>query len=299
MKKIILNPICLALLFFVMGCGNAPRNNATDLLNDSIASKDEMVDDELIGQLITVVPNPLQLSELLQQSGVVYNSDLLVPSSNVSKYNTNLKKALNLGTYGSDLVHMNIYERTISTLTYLKNVNDLANDLKVGQFFNLETLNRLSENKKNVDSILFITNSSFDRMTHYLIDEKRSNIAVLIAYGTWIENLYLATSIDAVEKKQKIYDRVGEQKVVLDNIIILLGAFKNDPDFAELLKDSENLKKEFDKVIITYNYVEPTMKKVDGKMVIIDNSTSTINIDETIFKSIGNVIASIRNKIIN
>lgn len=299
MKKKIFYAISLGvLLTSFMGC-DPPKNNAIDLLNDSIAKKNEMVDDELIGQLITVVPNPLQLSELLQESGIVYNSELLVPASNINKYNSNLKKALNLGTYGTDLVHMNIYERTVSTVTYLKNVNDLANELKIGQFFNLETLNRLSENKKNVDSILFITNSSFDRMTHYLIDEKRSNIAVLVAYGTWIESLYLATNIDAIEKKQNIYNRVGEQKVVLDNILILLQAFKNDPDFADLLKDSEILKKEFDKVIITYNYVEPTMKEVDGKMVIIDNSTSTINIDETIFKSIGNEISKIRNKITN
>ncbi|PKP17893.1 MAG: hypothetical protein CVU05_14675 [Bacteroidetes bacterium HGW-Bacteroidetes-21] len=299
MKKQIFNLFCFILLLFSVSCDNSSKSNATDLLNDSIAEKNEKVDDELIGQLITVVPNPLQLSELLQKSGVVYNSDLLVPSSNISKFNTNLKKAINLGTYGSDLVHMNIYERTVSTLTYLKNVNDLANDLKIGQFINFETLNRLSENKKNIDSILYITNSSFDKMTHYLVDEKRSNIAVLIAYGTWIENLYLATNIDAIDNIQMIYNRVGEQKVVLDNILILLGAFKEEPKFAELLQDAELLKIEFDKVKVTYNYVEPTMTEIDGKMVIVDNSTSSISIDEPIFKGIGKVVAMIRNKITN
>lgn len=298
MRNLLLFVFTVSLFSFFVSC-ESNENKPIDLANDTLAEKDMRVDDELIGQLITVVPNPLQLSELLQKSGVVYNSDLLVPTNNVDKYTTNFKKALNLGAYGTDLIHMNIYGQSISTLSYLKNVKDLANDLKIGQFFDMETLNRLSENKKNADSILFITNTSFDRMTNYLIEQKRSNIGVLIAYGTWIENLYLATNIDAVEQKENIVTRIGEQKVVLDNILILLDAFKNHQDFAEINADAMLLKTEFDKVIISYNYVEPTMKEVDGKMVIIDNSTSTVEIDETIFKSIGSVVANIRNKMIN
>ena len=298
MKNLFLSLFTICCITLTIGCGPA-ENNANDLLNDTIAQKDSTVDDELIGQLITIVPNPLQLSELLQKSGVVYNSDLLVPSANVDKFTTNYKKALNLGTYGSDLVHMNIYGQTVSTLTYLKNIKDLANDLKIGQFFKIDILNRLSENRKNVDSILYITNSSFDLMTNYLIEQKRSNIAVLIAFGTWIENLYLATNIYAVEEKQKIWDRVGEQKIVLDNIIILLSAFKNDPNFSALIEKTNKLKTEFDKVLITFDYKEPTIKEVDGKMVVIDNSTSSIVIDEAIFNSIGKVIAEIRNEIVS
>lgn len=298
MKKLFNYMGCAVMVIALFSCnGNKPE--ATDLMNDSVANRDTKISDDMVKQLISAVPNPVQLSSLLQKSGVVYNANLLNPTSNIDKYNTNFKKALNLGIYGTDLVHMDIYERTVSTVLYLKNLKDLANDLKLGQYFDYETLNRLSENKKNIDSILYITNSGFDKMANFLISEKRSNISVLISYGTWIESLYLATNIETILNKKEVYQRVGEQKVVLDNIIILLQAYKSEPNFKEINDDADALKKEFDKVTIKYSYSEPTMKEVDGRLVIIDNSTSEITIDDVVFKSISSAVSKIRNKLIS
>jgi hypothetical protein len=298
-KNTILWSLVGAFFMIITSCNNDTRHEASDLLSDSLLVNAVRLDDKMVGEMISSIPNPVEMSALLQKSGVVYSQELLNPANNINKYNTNFKRALNLGVYGTDLVYMNIYDRTISTLSYLSNVRALANDLRVGQFFDHETLNRLSESSRNIDSVLFITNSGFDNMSRYLIDQGRSNIAVLMSYGTWIESLYIATNVKIVPpNKENIYMRIGDQKKVLDNMYLLLYTFRQDPNFAELLEDLALLRKEFDNVTISYIYAQPTMKEVDGMIVVVDNSRSEVNIDESIVQGISKQVARIRARII-
>lgn len=292
--------ISIILILFIFGCNNrTSENGGEDIPIDSLIPKEAEISEDMIRGVISSVPNPVTMSTLLEKSGVVYSSDLLNPVENIDKYTTNYKKAMNLGTYGTDLVHMNIYDRTVSTVLYLKNIKDLANDLGLSQFFDYETLNRLSENTQNIDSILLITSTGFDRMTNFLLEQKRGSIAILLSYGIWIESLHLATNADKVSNREAVYERIGEQKEVMDNIIILLSAYQHQPEFKELVKNAEMLKKEFDKVTITYHYKPPTKKVVDGMLVIVDNSTSEININEEIVNGIAEAVKSIRNKMIH
>ncbi len=292
--------ISIILILFIFGCNNrTSENGGEDIPIDSLIPKEAEISEDMIQGVISSVPNPVTMSTLLEKSGVVYSSDLLNPVENIDKYTTNYKKAMNLGTYGTDLVHMNIYDRTVSTVLYLKNIKDIANDLGLSQFFDYETLNRLSENTQNIDSILLITSSGFDRMTNFLLEQKRGSIAILLSYGIWIESLHLATNADKVSNREAVYERIGEQKEVMDNIIILLSAYQHQPEFKELVKNAEMLKKEFDKVNISYHYKPPTKKVVDGMLVIVDNSTSEININEEIVNGIAEAVKSIRNKMIH
>ncbi|MFO8066827.1 MAG: hypothetical protein R6U11_04515 [Bacteroidales bacterium] len=297
------SPLFIVLLaiagLFIASCQFDGKEEPIDLLTDTDLEMDKQLTDAMIGEMITSIPNPVEMSSLLQKSGVVYSHELLNPVSNISSYNTNFQKAVNLGIYGTDLVYMNIYDRTVATLQYLRNVKDLANDLRVGQFFDYETLNRLSESSRNIDSVLFITNSGFDRMSRYLITQNRSNIAVLISYGTWIESLYIATNVQTIPpNKDIIYRRIGEQKIVLDNMILLLNNYSKDPNFVELFEDALKLKMIFDKVTISYHYSEPTIKEVDGEVVIMDNSRSEVNINQEIIDDISEQVTHIRDNMI-
>ncbi len=300
-KKIIPSLLIIAgvISFVFVACAPERREEATDLLSDKMIADDMEMSDQAVGEMITSVPNPVEMSVLLQRSNVVYSQELLNPTSNISNYNTNFERAINLGVYGTDLVYMNIYDRTVATLSYLRNVRNLAEDLRIGQFFDYETLNRLSESSRNVDSVLYITNRGFDSMTQYLINQGRSSIAVLIAYGTWIESIHIATNVKTMPpNKDLIHQRIGEQKIVLDNILLLMSNYRDDPRFDELFLDLLDLKKEFDKVTIQYIYAEPEVKEVNGARVVIDNSSSEVFITEEIIEGIAQQVEYIRNKIV-
>ncbi len=302
MKKIqhILFFLPLLLVFLISGCNQGQKQEATDLLSDTLVEAAVRLDDSMVGEMISSIPNPVEMSSLLQKSGIVYTQELLNPVSNINNYNTNFKKALNLGVYGTDLVYMNIYDRTIATLKYLGNVRDLASDLRVAQFFDYQTLNRLSESSRNIDSVLFITNSGFDNMSDYLIKQDRSNISVLISYGTWIQSMYIASNVQTVPPKSSvIHQRIGEQKMVLDNMLLLLYTYRQDPNFQDLINDLMVLKKEFENVKISYVYAEPTMQEVDGMIVVVDNSRSEVVISDETLANISRIVKEIRDKIIS
>lgn len=291
--------LALALMQLNVGCKQGPKQEATDLLHDIHDPEGLRMSEAMVKEIISSIPNPVEMAFALQKNNVVYSQQLLNPSGNIDNYNTNFQRALNLGVYGTDLIYMNIYDRTVATLRYLTNIRELAADLRLEQFFDFNTLNRLSESSKNVDSVLFITNSGFDKMTRYLIDQDRSSIAVLISAGTWIESLYIASHAPTTpENKELINKRIGEQKKVLDNLILLMNAYEQNQGFDELLLDLRNLKNDFDQVTISYIYAEPSVKEQDGLLVVVDNSRSVVDISDETVKKIAEAVAKIRNRII-
>lgn len=284
----------------MISCSGGTKKEATDLAKDSLIINDSaVVSEEEVLMLISAIPNPVEMSSLLHKSGVVFSSELLNPTANISNYNTNFKKALNMGIYGADLVHMNIYDKTISTLIYLKNIQDLASDLKVEQFFNYSTLKRLSQNNGNTDSVLLITSTGFDKMNHFLQEGKRTNISVLIGFGTWIESMYLATNYQKVVDKDVILERIAGQKFVIDLICQMLDRYNKDENIKQLIKDIIPLKTEFNNVSNSIEYAKPTRTTKDGKKVVHDNSTTKVNISEETFKGIIREVKIIRNKLIS
>ena len=91
---------------------------------------------------------------------------------------------------------------------------------------------------------------------------------------------------------------MGEQKIILENIMLLLSFYKDtDENMASLLKDLEELKSAYDKINIVYTYKESTMEIVNGVAEIKDNSTTTIQITEQDVNNIKTITESIRTKI--
>src|SRR5690606_27992983 len=114
---------------------------------------------------------------------------------NSSRYNTNFKRALNLGIYGTDLGYTNIYEQTQDGVRYMSTIRGLANELNIGQFFEMETISRLVSNSNDLDSLLLITTQNFNSINHYLQSERRSHLSVLLLTGGWLEALHIPCEV--------------------------------------------------------------------------------------------------------
>lgn len=292
----------LSLISVLASCsGNKPDEAAYDAQRaDTVATGPE-VSEEVISSVIQQIPSPLEISVLLKESGSAYDNSLLNEADNKSKYNSNYQKAINLGIYGTDLGYTNIYEQNSDGLEYMDAIKDMADGLSIGQFFDIETIGRLATNSKNLDSLLLITTQNFNEINAYLQEQNRANLSVLLLTGGWLEAMHITTEI--AEKNPgntDLTNTIGEQKIILDNITILLSFYeKTDPRIADLYKEMEELKAIYDKVEITSTYAEPTYEIVDGVMVVKDNSTSEINISPESQAEIQAKIQSIRKAVIN
>lgn len=285
-----------------LGCGSSNKETAeTDESDTTEVAQGPSIDDATIGAILESIPSPLEISVLLKESGTKYSASILNSADNISKYNNNYKKALNLGIYGTDLGYTNIYQQNQDGIKYLTSIKSLADGLNIGQFFDIETIGRLATNSKNLDSLLLITTQNFNSINKYLQTQSRANLSVLLLTGGWLEAMEITCQVAASNPKNKeLQEKVGEQKIILENIILLLGFYKDtDDNMASLLKDMEELKVAFDKINIVYTYKESTMEVVNGVAVIKDNSTTTIQITTQDIENIRKATESVRTKIIS
>ncbi|MFZ5941682.1 MAG: hypothetical protein ACOYXB_14000 [Bacteroidota bacterium] len=301
MKPLVIIGVFLSFLFW--GC----RSNSSDtgkidmnqLLDENGAGDNLSISEESLYAIIESFPSPLEIASLIKESGVVFNEGLLSSTGNADKYTTDQERALAMGIYTGNLGYINVYEKSYLALKYLGTIKGLADELNVGQFFDFETIGRLSSNSDKIDSLIYLSTLNFEKMDRYLRSQKRSNLSVLLVTGTWIESLFLATQVVSAKPNETLVERIAEQKMILDQVMVILSVYQNEELFGALITNLNELKKEFDQVTITYNYAEPTTKEVNGRLVIVDNSTTEVNITDAQVKSITAAIGQIREKIVN
>ena len=295
----ILLVIVLAGILASCGSGKRPDEQAFNDSLDSSKNQGATIDEAVISSILQQIPSPLEISVLLKESGTKYNSTILNTTENLPKYNNNYKKALNLGIYGTDLGYTNIYAQNQDGLKYLESIKSLADGLNIGQFFDIETIGRLAMNSKNLDSLLLITTQNFNSINSYLQTQGRANLSVLLLTGGWVEAMHITCQVASINPQNKeLQEKVGEQKIILENIMLLLSFYKDtDENMAFLLKDMEELKTAYDKINIVYTYKESTMEVVNGVAEIKDNSTTSIQITEQDINTIKTITNSIRTKI--
>ncbi|UII23091.1 hypothetical protein [Fulvivirga ligni] len=291
------------ILIFIVACNSSKKPDEAAFLEglDSAEVEGPAISEEVISSIIQQIPSPLEISVLLKESGTKYDRALLNSPDNISKYNSNYRKALNLGIYGTDLGYTNIYEQNQDGIEYMSSIKELADNLSIGQFFDIETIGRLATNSKNLDSLLLITTQNFNNINKYLQEQKRANLSVLSLTGGWLEAMHITCEVSKKNPSNKdLKETIGEQKIILDNVVQLLSFYKeSDPNMASLLNDMEKLQKEYESVEIIKTYQESTFEIVDGVMVIKDNSTSEIKITDENVENIRSIITSIRKKIIS
>ena len=298
MKKIL---VFVSTLLF-LSCGQQKKVDEQDFQSalDSLENSGPKIDEDLVNGILQQIPSPLEIASILKESGSKYESSILNSDDNLSKYNTNFTKALNLGVFGTDLGYTNIYEQSKDGIKFLTAIKSLANDLNIGQFFDIETIGRLASNSKNLDSLLLITTQNFNDINSYLQNQSRSQISVLLLTGGWIEAMQIiCQTAERNSKNKDLPEKIGEQKIILEQLTLLLSFFEKDTSMASLLKDLRDLEAAYKTVEIMTTYKESTMKIVDGVAVITDNSTTSIKITPEDIKNITRIVSSMRNKIIN
>lgn len=291
--------ILVSALVFSCGSDKSSKSKFEDAMtNDSVAVALPEISTEALVEIINSIPPPIELSALIKEVGGKYSNDILNDTDNEEKYTTNFKKAVNLGIYGADLGYVSLYDQSQDAIDLVGSVKGLADNLGIGQFFDFETIKELAANKHNLDSLLFVSTNNFAKMNSYLQEQNRVSLSVLMLTGGWLEGLHIAAQIASTHESQELNERVGEQKVTLDQIILLLEIYKNDASIKELHNHMVELKEVFDKVEIVTVYQDSKMEEVDGVLVVVDQSTSTVNIPIEVLNEIKDKVDQIRNELI-
>lgn len=282
------------------GSGNKPSSEEVLAELDSINSEVEApkIDPDVLSGIIQSIPSPLEVAFLVKEVGGDYNKTFLNSTDNLHKYNSSYDKALNLGVYGADLAYANIFNKSQDGIFYLDAVTGLAQDLSIGQYFDVNILKELIKHNDNLDSLLLITTSNFEKINIYLQEQNRSQLSILLLTGGWIEGLNLLCEVYHKNPNDDLKERIGEQKIVLEQILQLLNYYEHDENINVLAKQLGDLNEMYKAVNIEIVEGDVSFEIKDGIMTVVDNSYSKVTVSKEQINAITSSIASTRKGII-
>ena len=296
-NKLVLLILILPILFTC--CVNT-IGDSEDLIADTVTSANNLeISQESMEELISNVSSPIEIASLLRHENVPFDRACIASTDNIDNLISDFDCAINIGILGADLGYLNIYEKTSSVMSTVAGINKLSNNLKVGQFFNFSLLKRLATSSKTLDSLIYTSILSFNNMEAYLRSTDRTNISALMITGVWVESTSLATMVYKERPSKKIAERIGEQKLILNNLVIIIDNYKSDSRFEELATDLHELKMIFNEIEITTVEGEPETVVENGMLVIHQTSESTVHITDDQIDLIALKISILREKLIN
>ena len=297
-KKSILILLTILSVLLVQ-CGNRSREGFKDFKE---FRENELTTDSS-GSFITYknavfcIPSPQFTSLYLKRLGVYPDRTLINPASNVEKYTTSTKKAINLGVYGVDLGYMNVFTVSESTNEYIGIISKLSGDLGLGIVFTREVYDQIMSLKSNQDSLARFLSEIFSKADLYLKDNAQQQTGIMVITGGWIESFYLLCKAYRKQPGKEITALIFQQKFVLDNLIKALAPYYNSSsEMQSLIDDLVEMAYDFDVFDFKYSYKLPLYRYRKG-VVIFENSIEIQNAS----KSIENIylkIAELRDNII-
>jgi hypothetical protein len=283
-------------------CTTCSRTNTEGfVIPDSIrgGNGDLPVKPSVMEEMVDNSASPIEMASLVKSLNVPFSQKYLATTKNVSNYNTSHQKALNLGIFGCDLGYLNMYGRTSLVLDYISAIKNLADGINVGQFFDFSTLKRLATNNQNIDSLVHISQQSFNRMDKYLQRNNRGNLSILMVAGVWVEGLYLSAQfLKERPNEKRLAESIGEQKLMLDQLILILKNYSKEQYIANLIVELTTLKNIYDGIKIMIEVGEPKAIEVDGMLTFVQTDVSTVHYTEEQMQAIITQAEIVRNKLI-
>ncbi len=290
--------IAIVFVFFAWSCGEN-GNEQIDVPDHNGFEQMEEIDTGPIDRIIESFSSSIEMAAVIEDMEVPYSKNYIVPADAANNYDSNFKKAIGLGMFSSDLGYLNVYHKTNSIVEYLTEIKRLSDALDIDQFFDFQTLKRLATNSENLDSLMFLSVDSYNKMSQHLRETRRSDLSALMVTGVWVEGLFLACKVHNFKPTTELRDRIGGQKTILPDVLNILNFFKKKPHFTKLIKEFDILKEAYEGVLITVEEGITKEEVIDGIPTVIQGDSTVIDITDEQLLEISDLTIKIRNKLIS
>ncbi len=310
MKKKYFNFTALLMLggvLFTTSCSEETKPKEEQVENhivEDIVEIDEIdgvdVDElEISSNINYKVPTPNELFSLIKETGVKFDESILNNVDNLSKYNNSKSQALNFGVYSADLAFISSYEIGTEALKYFKTIRQLTKSLDVSNAFDGTVFKRIEENvsKDNKDSLLVLSNETYYKAFTYLEENGREKALSYIVIGGWIESLYVLTQVDEFKEGSLLSEKIGDQKLTLENIMGMVMEFQDDDELMDVVSELADLDMVFSNLEQVDVGAIETTKQDDGKFVFSGGEKTLVKQED--FGKIKVQVEAIRTEIVD
>lgn len=250
------------ILLFITSVFTSSCSDDTDTNKDDVnLANNQIANINLSNQLgldsgevkMFTMPTPLQAAATLKIMEVDYSDHLLL-DNNVVVSKSDIDLSLALGMYMTDLGYTTIFNNTQKSLSYANDIQHIMDELPIGYYVNDAFKKSFKDNLDNQDSLCKIILEGYNDANQYISETENEGIGLLILTGSFIEGLYLVTSSDVqIKWVQEHHNILIQQKLFIDNFILLLKGYTSNPNIAALHKNLLLLKIAFDKINIYFD----------------------------------------------
>jgi hypothetical protein len=239
---------------------------------------------------------PVEMARLFEQVGANYFPEILNPTDQLSRYNTTLKVAMNLGVYGVDLSYVKIFDRQLDEINYFGAIQKLSDELGIPASLYSDVLNNLEKYVSNKDTLAWMSTKIYRSTDEYLRKKGEGSSAAMIMAGGWIEGMYIATQIYKRDQENiKLLEKIAEQKYSLNCLIALMNNYHGKEEMTEYLLMIKNLRRSFNRFQIYYKADDVSVDTVNK---VISASKYYIDARPEDILEISSKITSLRNRIV-
>ncbi len=245
-------------------CGGSKedQNQNSEEFNEAEESLKEQIKD-----LVYNIPSPSEIPYLLQATGADFNQSLLNDRKKADSYGSRSDKAaLNLGVYTTDIGYLSSYDKTQEAIDYLNAAKKLADNLGVIGTFDTEVLKSFESNISNKDSLASILNMAVQKTDKYLKDDSKNKLAALLITGSFVEGLYISTSLIKTYPKDILPD--DARNLILTPLV-------------RVILEQEKSVDEMEKMLSSIDQSEP-IGSLNADIKSLQASYRSLNIDEQI-----------------
>jgi hypothetical protein len=228
-----LTKLVVLTVLFLSACGGGGEKKEESASSEFDAAKKQLAED--VEKVLVDLPPPSEVPYLIMATGAEFDESLSNPIDRVSAYqNDKTKAALNLGVYAADIAYLSSYDKSEDALQYMNDSKALASVIGVDDAIDLGMIARFESNMTNKDSLAAITNDIMKTSGQRLSELDEMESAALLLVGSWIEGLYLSTSIvnnypeDLPEEArtlvlEPIIKIIIDQKKSLEDLLLVIG----------------------------------------------------------------------------
>jgi hypothetical protein len=299
MKKQSFYPILAILIFFgslSLSCkSNVEKDDTTDI--DSQAITDSLLASNESLVFYSFPSSQEMFSFIKKDAELVYRTDLVNSTDNLSKYIDTRSKNLALGIYLADLSYMTLFNKTSNSYDYLDVITKLSNDLRINLPFQKSFIERIKNNLSNEDSLANISDEYSTKIVDFLLQNNKDKILANITSASYIEGLYIALNlVEGYSDDNIVIRRIVEQKHSFTNLIKYAKKYHYDENTntaIDLLTQIYNVFEKFDVIEESKSTIE---RDENNRMVL--KGGKKIIISENEYNELKQIVTEVRNKII-
>ncbi|PLX04883.1 MAG: hypothetical protein C0594_08600 [Marinilabiliales bacterium] len=296
---------CALFAFIFVSCSEKQNENIEVASNDvsnidasHIETDNVLNEQDTMTQVFYDLTSPVQLTNFVRYSNTAFKPELLNETGNKSRYTSNVKLALNMGVFGTDMIYSRLFNEKQAAINYLATIKNLTRDLGIPEEEVSKTLGKADQFMDSQDSIFNLIQDAYLHADDYLKDNDRKSTAALIYFGGWVEALHIAINLyyEQNSDKNKIAEHIAQQKFSLNNILVLLQNSYDNPDIHHYIVMVKQLKKIYADIDIVVGGVSTEIDTVN-KVIKLDGSTAVISENQIV--EIKKAIHRIRQDIVS